>query len=100
MSGLWVDSVFIVTFLGKDFLYCFIDYILTLLLVKFFLAFPFFLSKIPFMGERKIFSTRIDEDAIKELKHLSVDEGQSLGSLLEEAIKDLLKKYGKKPPKK
>ena len=54
------------------------------------------------MGERKIFSTRIDEDIVKELKHLAVDEGKAMGRLLEEAIRDLLKKYEKKPikPKK
>jgi len=48
------------------------------------------------MGEKKIFSTRIDEDPIKELKHLAVDTGRSLGNLLEEAIRDLLKKYKEK----
>ena len=47
------------------------------------------------MGEKKIFSTRVDEDRIKELKHLAVDADKSLGTLLEEAIKDLLKKYQK-----
>ena len=51
------------------------------------------------MGEKKIFSTRVDEDPIKELKHLAVDTGRSLGNLLEEAIRDLLKKYEKNPPK-
>ena len=44
------------------------------------------------MGEKK-FSTRIDEDSIKKLKHLAVDAGESLGILLEEAIQDILKKY-------
>jgi predicted transcriptional regulator len=48
------------------------------------------------MGERKIFSTRVDEDSVRELKHLAVDESRSMGSLLEEAIEDLLKKYDKK----
>jgi predicted transcriptional regulator len=48
------------------------------------------------MGEKKIFSTRVDEDRIKELKHLAVDTDKSLGTLLEEAIQDLLKKYEKK----
>ena len=48
------------------------------------------------MGEKKIFSTRVDEDRIKELKHLAVDTNKSLGYLLEEAIQDLLKKYEKK----
>ena len=51
------------------------------------------------MGDKKVFSTRIDEDRIKDLKHLAVDEGRSLGHLLEEAIRDLLKKYKKKPLK-
>jgi len=45
------------------------------------------------MGEKQVFSTRIDADRIKELKHLSVDTGKTLGSLLEEAIKVLLEKY-------
>ena len=47
------------------------------------------------MGEKKIFSTRVDETRIKELKHLAVDTDKSLGTLLEEAIQDLLKKYEK-----
>ena len=51
------------------------------------------------MGDKKIFSTRVDEDRIKDLKHLAVDEGKSLGNLIEEAIQDLLKKYEKKPKK-
>ena len=51
------------------------------------------------MGNKKVFSTRIDEDRIKELKHLAVDSDKSLGALLEEAIQDLLKKYKKKPEK-
>jgi len=33
---------------------------------------------------------------VKKLKHLAVDEDESLGGLLEEAIKDLLRKYEKK----
>jgi len=48
------------------------------------------------MGKKKIFSTRIDEDRIKELKHLAVDAEKSLGALLEEAIADICKKYLKK----
>jgi len=51
------------------------------------------------MGEKKIFSTRVDEDRIKELKHLAVDADKSLGALLEEAIKDLIIKYEKKKKK-
>jgi len=51
------------------------------------------------MGEKKVFSTRIDDALVRKLKHLSVDEDESLGNLLEEAISDLLKKYEKKPKK-
>jgi len=51
------------------------------------------------MGEKKVFSTRVDEDRIKDLKHLAVDTGKTLGGLLEEAIQDLRKKYEKKPKK-
>jgi len=51
------------------------------------------------MGERKVFSTRLDQDLIKELKHLAVDEGRALNDLLEEAIQNLLKKYKSKQKK-
>ena len=42
-----------------------------------------------------MFSTRIDPDLLKELKHLSVDSEKSLSDLTEEAIKALLNKYKK-----
>ena len=45
------------------------------------------------MGQKKIFSTRLDSDRIKALKHLAVDVEKSLGVLLEEAIWDLCRKY-------
>ena len=45
------------------------------------------------MGQKKIFSTRLDSDRIKALKHLAVDEETSLGALLEEAIDDICRKY-------
>ena len=48
------------------------------------------------MSKKKTFSTRIDEDKLKALKHLAVDLDKSLGALLEEAIDDLLNKYKKK----
>jgi len=51
------------------------------------------------MGEKKIFSTRIDSDRIKELKHLAVDTDKSLGTLLEEAIKNICRKYEKQTKK-
>lgn len=48
------------------------------------------------MGEKKTFSFRIDEPILKPLRHLAIDLGRSVGSLLEEAIKDVLKKYESK----
>ena len=45
------------------------------------------------MGIKKTFSTRIDLDRLKALKHLAVDEDKSIGTLLEEAIDDLIRKY-------
>lgn len=51
------------------------------------------------MADKKMFATRIDNDLLKELKHLSVDAEAPISTLLEEAIKDLLKKYEKKGKK-
>ncbi len=48
------------------------------------------------MGKKRTFSTRIDEDRLKGLKHLAVDTDKSLGKLLEEAIEDIIKKYKKR----
>jgi hypothetical protein len=45
------------------------------------------------MANKKVFSTSIDADRIKDLKHLAVDTDKTLGDLLEEAIKDIVKKY-------
>jgi len=45
------------------------------------------------MGNKRVFSTRVNEDRIKDLKHLAVDTDKSLGTLIEEAIADLVKKY-------
>jgi predicted transcriptional regulator len=47
------------------------------------------------MKEKKVVTTRIDKDLLKQLKHIAVDEDESLGNLLEEAIQDLLVKYEK-----
>ncbi len=49
-----------------------------------------------FMSTKKTFSTRIDADRLKALKHLAVDEDKSIGTLLEEAIDDLIKKFENK----
>ena len=45
------------------------------------------------MGEKRVFSTKMDEDLVKDLKHLAIDEDRMLMDLLEEAVHDLLKKY-------
>ena len=44
-----------------------------------------------------MFGARIDNDVFKDLKHLSVDKERPAGELVEEAIRDLLKKYKGKP---
>ena len=51
------------------------------------------------MSMKKTFSTRIDANRLKALKHLAVDEDKSIGTLLEEAIEDLLEKYEKEEKK-
>jgi len=51
------------------------------------------------MSSKKTFSTRVDADRLKELKHLAVDEDKSIGTLLEEAIEDIVKKYENKKRK-
>jgi predicted transcriptional regulator len=47
------------------------------------------------MGQKRTFSTRIDDELLKALKHLAVDTDKSLGDLLEEAIGELIRKYSK-----
>lgn len=45
---------------------------------------------------KKNYGLRLDQGAMKELAHLAVDEDRWLNELVEEAIRDLLKKYEKK----
>jgi predicted transcriptional regulator len=52
------------------------------------------------MSEKKVFSTRIDDDLLKKLKHLAVDEEQSIGALLEKAIRDFLQRHETEKNKK
>jgi len=49
------------------------------------------------MATKKMFTTRLDPDLLKRLKMLAVELERPVNSLLEEGIKDLLKKYGKEP---
>ena len=48
---------------------------------------------------RKPLSTKIDNDLQKEVKKLAIDLECPLNDLLEEAMRDLLKKYQKKGKK-
>lgn len=45
-------------------------------------------------SEKKLFTTRLDKEIIKYIKILSAKQDKPVNYLLEEAIKDLLKKYG------
>jgi ribosomal protein L13 len=45
---------------------------------------------------KKNYGLRLNQGAMKELAHLAVDEDRWLNELVEEAIRDLLKKYEKK----
>ena len=48
---------------------------------------------------RKPLSTRIENDLQKEIKKLAIDLEKPLNDILEEAIKDFLKKYNEKAGK-
>ena len=50
------------------------------------------------MESKKVYSFRLNEKQIKSLKYLAVDLDRFLGDLLEEAIDDIIKKYGSKAP--
>jgi predicted transcriptional regulator len=45
---------------------------------------------------REVFSTRLNPEVVKRLKHLAVDEKKTVSQLIEEGIEDLLKKYFKR----
>jgi len=51
------------------------------------------------MTDKKMFATRINPKVLKQLKHLSVDAEKPISDLVEEAVKDLFKKYKKKDNK-
>jgi len=42
---------------------------------------------------RKNYGIRLDQALIRELSHLAVDEDRWVNELVEEAVRDLLKKY-------
>jgi hypothetical protein len=43
--------------------------------------------------ERKLFGVRMDKGLMVQLQHLATDEEKYVNELLEEAARDLLKKY-------
>ncbi|AEH45367.1 hypothetical protein Thein_1506 [Thermodesulfatator indicus DSM 15286] len=45
--------------------------------------------------DRRPFSTKLDRKLLKEIRHLSVELERPLNDLLEEAMRDLLRKYGR-----
>ncbi len=51
------------------------------------------------MIKKKLFTTKIIEDTLKKLKHLSVDTDKSIAELTQEAMEDLLIKYENKKNK-
>jgi len=46
------------------------------------------------MGKRKMYNTTLDAELIRQIKILAAQLEKRQNDLLEEAIKDLLKKYG------
>jgi predicted transcriptional regulator len=51
------------------------------------------------MPPRERFTTTLDSDLLEKLKILAIYEKRPVNKILDEAIKDLLKKYEKKPKK-
>ena len=48
--------------------------------------------------KRKPYNNMLDRELIKNLRILAVNQDKRQNDLLEEAMRDLLKKYGKKMP--
>ncbi len=48
------------------------------------------------LGQKKNYGLRLDQGLMKDLSHLAVDENKWLNELVEEAVRDLLKKYREK----
>ena len=42
---------------------------------------------------RKAYGLRLEQALMREVKHLGVDEDKPMNDLVEEALRDLLKKY-------
>ena len=49
-------------------------------------------------SEKKTYiNTTVDSDLLRSVRILAAEEGVRLNRLLEEALRDLLRKYGKRP---
>ena len=46
-----------------------------------------------------MFTTQVNNDLLKEFKKLAIDLERPINDILEEAMRDFLKKYEKKPKK-
>ncbi|WP_447969373.1 hypothetical protein [Nitrospira sp. M1] len=46
--------------------------------------------------ERKVYGVRVEKVLYQEVQHLAIDLEKNANDLLEEAMRDLLKKYKKK----
>ncbi len=47
-------------------------------------------------GKRKPYGLSLEQGLMKEVKHLAVDEDRNVNDVIEEAMRDLVKKYKKK----
>ena len=45
---------------------------------------------------KKTYGLSLDQELMKEIKHLGVDEDRAVNDILEEAMRDLLRKYKKR----
>ena len=50
--------------------------------------------------KRSQYGLRLEIDLMQVLKHLAVDERVPLNQLVEEAVRDFLKKKGRRPPRR
>ena len=51
------------------------------------------------MSEKERYTTTLDGELLRQIKILAINEKSPTNKLIEEAIRDLLKKYEKKPKK-
>jgi hypothetical protein len=45
---------------------------------------------------RKMYGVRLPDSLMKGIKHLAVDEGRRMNDLVEEGLRDLLRKYSER----